>query len=154
MLKTVTSIPEVPIYEASPGRKERGRVPENYIQRAPLRALYQSQFFKAVKAGKESEMTMKIRRNITMQDIMDMCVKYRFYLNASPDEYYWMPRNYNGFLTDDMLEKMAVDIVEHSDITSLENAFGHGMPADDMGYYCTEMAGLIANKYCTTVAFY
>ena len=49
---------EVPIYEASPERKVRGRVPENYIRGAPKEPRDQSQFFKAVKAGKESKMTI------------------------------------------------------------------------------------------------
>lgn len=96
---------------------------------------------------------MKIQWNIITEDIIRMCGEYGFYSCGTDEECHQMLTAFSGLISEKELEDMAIDIVEHSSAVSLQDAFGECI-ADDLSFYFTEMAGLVANKYGTTIAYY
>lgn len=97
---------------------------------------------------------LKVRRNILMEDVRSMCIRYGFYTKGSCKDYDAMLSSYNGYVSDDDLESMATDIIEHSSKYSLEAAFGSSFGSDSMVYYIICLVEMLVNDYSRTVAFY
>lgn len=96
---------------------------------------------------------LKIRRNLLADDIRRMCINLNLYTKGTCNEYGRILSTYNGYINDDELEMLSVDIVEHSNTESLDRAFGPSF-GDDMSYYIACVAELLANDYSRMVAFY
>lgn len=121
-------------------------------------ALEKSGFYERPFSEKEekpkSGNSLKVRRNILMDDVRSMCIRYGFYTKGNCKDYDAMLSSCNGYVSDDVLEQTAIDIVEHSSKDSLEAAFDVPFDPDSMSYYITCIVEMLVNNYSRTVAFY
>ncbi|MBD5491538.1 MAG: hypothetical protein HDR16_05325 [Lachnospiraceae bacterium] len=97
--------------------------------------------------------SLKIRRNLLADDIRRMCINLNLYTKGTCNEYSRILNTYNGYISDDDLEMLSTDIVEHSDVESLDRTFGPVF-GDDMSFYIACVAESLANDYSRMVAFY
>lgn len=96
---------------------------------------------------------LKIRRNLLADDIRRMCINLNLYTKGTWSDYGRILNAYNGYISNDDLEMLSADIVEHSSTESLDHAFGPTF-GDDLSYYIACVAEILANDYSRMVAFY